>query len=112
MDSLDEAALTRILNALGNREDIGSLYQSRAMVGRARASTSPLLILRTTVRWAERASRASLVSLFALFGYVNGVLCLVGAAMKVISPGACGSVGWAAYVGLEHGGPFPRRASQ
>ena len=85
-DSLDEAALKRILSALGNPEDIGSLYQSRAMVARARASTSPLLILRTTVRWAGKSIAGLVVSLFALFGYANGVLCLVGAAMKVIRP--------------------------
>ncbi|HEY6457771.1 MAG TPA: hypothetical protein VIY90_21055 [Steroidobacteraceae bacterium] len=86
MDSLNEAALTRILSSLGNPEDIGSLYRSRAMVARARASTSPLLILRTTVRWAGKSIAGLVMSVFALFGYTSGLSCLVGATMKVIRP--------------------------
>jgi uncharacterized membrane protein len=72
MDSSNEAALSRILTALGNPEDIGTLYQSRAMVARARASTSPLLILRTTVRWAGKSIAGLVMSVFALFGYTWG----------------------------------------
>jgi uncharacterized membrane protein len=55
MGAIDEAALTVILEALGNPEDIGALYRSRAMVARARSSRSPLLILRTTVVWAGKS---------------------------------------------------------
>ena len=89
-DSPNEAALTRILGALGNPEDIGSLYQSRAMVARARASTSPLLILRTTVRWAAKSIAGLAMSIFALFGYANGISWLIGATMKVIRPDRVG----------------------
>ncbi len=85
-EPLNEAALTRILAALGDPQDIGSLYQSRAMVARARASTSPLLILRTTVRWAGKSIAGLVMSLFALFGYTAGLCCLVGAIRKVIRP--------------------------
>ncbi len=87
---LNEAALTRILGALGNPEDIGSLYQSRAMVARARASTSPLLILMTTVRWA-RKSLGGLVAFFlAVFGYTMGIAWLMGAILKWFHPDRVG----------------------
>jgi hypothetical protein len=87
---LNEAALTRILSALGNPEDIGSLYQSRAMVARARASASPLLILWTTVRWAAKSIAGLAMSLFALFGYTFGVCWLVGATLKFFHPDRVG----------------------
>ena len=56
MEPLDDAALTRNFDALGNPEDIASLYQSRVMVARARTTRSPLLILRTTLRWAAKSA--------------------------------------------------------
>jgi hypothetical protein len=89
-DSFDEAALTRILAALGEPEDIGSLYQSRAMVARARVSTSPLLILLTTVRWAAKSIAGLAMSLFALFGYVFGISWLLGAVLKFFHPDRVG----------------------
>jgi hypothetical protein len=90
MDSLDEAALTRILSALGNPEDIGSLYQSRAMVARARASTSPFLILKTTIRWAGMSLVGLVTCLFGVFGYVMGVGSFVTATLKVLHPDQVG----------------------
>jgi uncharacterized membrane protein len=88
--AFNEAALTHILTALGNPEDIGSLYQSRAMVARARASTSPLLILRTTVRWAGKSIAGLAMALFALFGYAFGFSWLLGAVLKFFDPDRVG----------------------
>jgi hypothetical protein len=90
MEPFDETALTRILTALGNPEGIGSLYQSRAMVARARASISPLLILWTTVRWAGKSIAGIAMSLFALFGYVMGCSLLVGSILKWFHPDRVG----------------------
>jgi uncharacterized membrane protein len=90
MESLDDAALTRILTALGDPQDIGSLYQSRAMAARARASASPLLILRTTLRWAGQSIAGLVMSLFALFGYTTGICWLVGAVLKFFYPDRVG----------------------
>jgi uncharacterized membrane protein len=90
MNSIDEDGLTAILDALGNPEAIASLYESRAMVARARTSRSPLLILRTTLRWAGRSVAGLAMCLFAVFGYVNGLSCLVGAAMKILHPDRVG----------------------
>jgi uncharacterized membrane protein len=90
MDLVDDAALTRILGALGNAQDIGSLYQSRAMVARARTSGSPLLILMTTIRWAGM-SLAGLVScMFGVFGYVMGIGFFVTSVLKVFHPDRVG----------------------
>jgi hypothetical protein len=89
-DSFNEAALMRILAALGSPEDIGSLYQSRAMVARARAGTSPLLILRTTVRWAAKSIAGLAMAIFALFGYMFGISWLLGAVLKFFHPDRVG----------------------
>ena len=90
MDALDEAALTRTLSALGNPEDIGSLYQSRAMVARARASTSPFLILKTTIRWAGMSLVGLVTCLFGVFGYVMGIGSFVTTILKVLHPDRVG----------------------
>jgi hypothetical protein len=90
MDPLIEAGLAGILGALGDPQDIGSLYQSRAMVARARASTSPWLILRTTVRWAGKSIAGLLMSFFAIFGYTFGVCWIVGAVLKFFDPDRVG----------------------
>ncbi|MEJ0007568.1 MAG: hypothetical protein WDM77_14690 [Steroidobacteraceae bacterium] len=89
-DLLDDAALEGILSALGNPEDIASLYQSRAMVARARVSTSPLLILMTTVRWAGMSLAGLVVCLFGVFGYVMGIGFFVTATLKVLHPDRVG----------------------
>jgi hypothetical protein len=90
MDSSNEAVLTRILSALGDPEDIGSLYQSRAMVARARASTSPLLIVMTTARWAGKSIAGLAMSLFAVFGDFAGVCWVVGSVLKFLHPDRVG----------------------
>ena len=85
-DPLNEAALARILKALGNPEDIGSLYHSRAMVARARASTSPWLILKTTIRWAGKSLTGLAAFFFGVFGYTMGIAWVVGAILKWFDP--------------------------
>jgi hypothetical protein len=85
-DLLNEATLKGILRALGNPEDIAALYQSRAMVARARASTSPLLILTTTIRWAGMSLVGFVACLFGLIGYVLGIGFLVSPILKMLNP--------------------------
>jgi hypothetical protein len=89
-EQLSEAALNGILSALGNPEDIAALYQSRAMVKRARASTSPLLILMTTIRWAGMSLAGLVACLFGVFGYVMGIGFFVTAILKVLHPDRVG----------------------
>ncbi len=89
-DLLNEVTLKGILGALGDPEDIGSLYQSRAMVARARASMSPLLILRSTTRWAGKSLAGLGTFFFGLFGYGLGFGFLVTAILKVLHPDRVG----------------------
>jgi uncharacterized membrane protein len=90
LQPLDEAALTRVLDALGNPQDIGSLYESRAMVARARAGISPLLIVRTTLRWAAKSIAGVAMTIVAIFGYLFGGSWVLGSIMKFISPDRVG----------------------
>jgi hypothetical protein len=89
-EPLNEPALEGILNAIGNPDDIASLYQSRAMVARARASTSPHLILMTTIRWAGMSLAGLVACLFGVFGYVMGIGFFVTAILKVLHPDRVG----------------------
>jgi len=66
---LTDEKLMRILKELGQPEDIGPLYQAEAMVARARSSFSPLLILRTTIRWAMMSIVGFMTFIVGLFGY-------------------------------------------
>ncbi|HEV2702741.1 MAG TPA: DUF1700 domain-containing protein, partial [Steroidobacteraceae bacterium] len=88
--SLNEEALRRILTALGSPEDIASLYQTRAMVARARASTSPLLILKAAIRSAGLSLMGLATFLFGVFGYVMGIGVFVTAVLKVLYPDRVG----------------------
>jgi uncharacterized membrane protein len=66
---LTDDKLARILKELGQPEDIGPLYQAEAMVARARSSFSPLLILRTTIRWAMMSIVGFITFILGLLGY-------------------------------------------
>ena len=88
--SLNDVALTRILDALGNPEDIGSLYHSRALVARARASTSPLLILMTVIRWAGKSLSGLAAFFLGIFAYAMGIAWLMGAILKWFHPDRVG----------------------
>jgi uncharacterized membrane protein len=88
--SLNQEALTRILNALGDPDDIAALYQSRAMVARARASTSPSLILMAAIRWAGMSVIGLVTFVFGVFGYVMGIGLFVTALLKVLYPDRVG----------------------
>jgi uncharacterized membrane protein len=88
--SLNAEALKRILTSLGDPHDIASLYQSRVIVARARASTSPLLILRAAGRWAGMSLIGLVTFAFGVFGYVMGIGLFVTAVLKVLYPDRVG----------------------
>jgi uncharacterized membrane protein len=79
---LTDEKLMRILKELGQPEDIGPLYQAEAMVARARSSFSPLLILRTTIRWAMISVVGFFTFIFGLLGYGLAVGFIFCAVMK------------------------------
>lgn len=83
---LSDERVVQILQALGRPEEIGPLYESEAMINRARVSFSPFLILRTTLRWAMRSALGFAVFLVGLFGYTLSFGLLACAILKPIVP--------------------------
>jgi uncharacterized membrane protein len=79
---MTDEKLARILKELGQPEDIGPLYQAEAMVARARSSFSPLLILRTTIRWAMMSVIGFFTFILGLFGYGLAIGFIFCAVMK------------------------------
>lgn len=88
---LTDDKLARILKELGQPEDIGPLYQADAMVARARSSFSPLLILRTTIRWAMISIVGFITFIVGLFGYGVAAGLIISAVMKPILPDRVGA---------------------
>ena len=88
---LTDEKLVRILKELGQPEDIGPLYQAEAMVARARSSFSPLLILRTTTRWAMMSVLGTMTFILGLFGYGMAIGLIISALLKPILPERVGA---------------------
>jgi len=87
---LTEERMVEILKALGRPEDIAPLYQAEALVSRARASLSPVLILRGALRWAMVSLRGFVSFLVALFGYAMGLGFFLAAVAKPFLPDRVG----------------------
>ena len=83
---LTDERIVEILKALGKPEDIGPLYESEAQIQRARASFSPSLILRTTMRWAMRSIIGFAVFLAGITGYSMAAGFLLCAILKPFMP--------------------------
>jgi hypothetical protein len=71
---------------MGEPEDIGSLYRTDAMVAQARATFSPVLIFRTTLRLARQTTLGLIAFLLGFFGYSIGVALLACAVLKPFFP--------------------------
>jgi uncharacterized membrane protein len=90
-------AIERILEEMGRPEDIGSLYRTEALVARARATFSPVLILGTTARWAMKTVLGFIALVLGIIGYGLGLALIGCAALKPFFP---------SYIGLwvnQHG---------
>jgi HAAS domain-containing protein len=87
---LTDERIVEILRALGRPEDIGPLYEAEAQIARARASFSPSLILRTTMRWGMRSLFGFIVFMAGLFGYSMAAGFLVCAILKPFLPDEVG----------------------
>lgn len=83
--------VAQILHELGTPEQIGSLYRADALVAHARAGFSPVLIIRTTIRWATKTVVGFFAFLAGAVGYALGAALIACAVMKPFIP---------AYVGL------------
>lgn len=98
--------IEQILQQLGSPEQIGSLYRADAMVAHARASFSPSLIIRTTVRWATRTGLGFAAFLAGFVGYAIGAALIVCAVLKPIFPADVGL--WMGLHGMVLGAAMPR----
>jgi uncharacterized membrane protein len=98
---LTNEKLVQILRELGQPEDIGPLYQADALVTRARASFSPSLIFRTTVRWAMVSFLGFVVFLAGLLGYGSSLAFFFCAVAKPFQPDRVGL--WLHHTGFTFG---------
>lgn len=87
---LTDETIVEILQALGRPEEIGPMYESNALISRARVSFSPTLILRTTMRWAMRSAAGFVVFLAGLTGYGMSAGFLMSALLKPFMPNDVG----------------------
>ncbi len=104
--AMDSKTVERILGGMGRPEDIGSLYRTEALVARARATFSPLLIVRTTIRWAMKTLLGFIALVLGIIGYAVGLVLVASAILKPFFP---------SYIGLwvnEHGVQLATPASQ
>jgi uncharacterized membrane protein len=100
----------QILRQLGTPEEIGALYRADAQVAHARASFSPILIIRTTMRWATKTSLGFSAFLAGVVGYSFGAALIVCAALKPFFPAYIGL--WINRHGMVLGAEMPRPLGQ
>ena len=86
IDSESRPSVEQILSRLGSPKEIGSLYRADALLAHARASFSPALIMRATIRWATKTVVGFLVFLAGLLGYALGASLIVCAILKPLFP--------------------------
>jgi hypothetical protein len=82
----EELALQR----LGAPRDLGRLYLTESLLARASRSRSPLLILRSVVRWAGISVVGFWVLLGLLVGYTIALSFAIAAIVKLFAPGRAG----------------------
>jgi len=92
-----ETQCRAVLVALGAPEEIARHYLIEAALSRARRSNSPLLLLRSTLRWALTGMQGFAVFMAALVGYMTALGFYVLAILKPIFPH---------NVGLYADGPY------
>lgn len=88
---LTSEQLVAILKELGRPEDIAPLYHAESLVTRARSSFSPLLMLRTTMRWAMLSVSGFTVFLFTVLGYALAFGFFGAAVLKPFLPNRVGA---------------------
>jgi uncharacterized membrane protein len=92
LDRLQQAAAPTedqcraILAALGTPEEIARHYRVEAALSRAKRSNSPLLLLRSTLRWALTGAQGFSVFMVALIGYMTALGFYILAILKPIFP--------------------------
>ena len=75
-----------VLAALGSPEEIARHYHLEATLVRARRSNSPVLLLRSTLRWALTGAQGFAVFMVAFTGYLTALGFYVLAILKPFFP--------------------------
>lgn len=102
------APVEQILSRLGSPQEIGSLYRADALVARARATFSPALIIRATIRWATKTVVGFLTFVAGAVGYALGASLIVCAILKPFFPAEIGL--WISPHGMVLGAQMPHQA--
>lgn len=85
-----EQALESILRAVGDPDDLASEYRMHAMLRHAATTTSPLILLKTTIRWATTGTVGLIASLITLGGYGCAAVFYLSAFLKPFFPSRIG----------------------
>jgi len=92
-----EQVVNEILRAVGDPKELASQYKTEALLRRARTSQSPLLLLRTTLRWAMSGLAGVIAFLVTAVGYGCAAVCYLCALLKPVFPARIGL-----WLGPEH----------
>lgn len=94
-------ALDSILQAVGDPEDLAEEYRMQAMLRHAATSASPLVLLKTTMRWATKAAVGLIASIITLAGYGCAAVFYLSAFLKPLFPSRIGL-----WLAPQHGVTF------
>lgn len=102
------APVEQILSRLGSPQELASLYRADALATRARATFSPALIIRATIRWASKTIVGFLAFVAGVVGYALGASLIVCAILKPFFPADIGL--WISPHGMVLGVQLPHQA--
>jgi hypothetical protein len=85
-----EALVARVLEDVGDPEDLAADCGAETALRRAAGSRSPLVLLSATWRWATKGVGGVAALLLAVLGYGSGAVCLLATVLKPLLPGKIG----------------------
>ena len=101
----------RVLEALGDPEELAARYQTEAVLARGRAGRSPLAVLQAVQRWAMEGLFGLLIFLAGVAGYGTAIALVGMALLKPFFPHHVG-FWWSppemVILGVAGGPPDPR----
>ena len=106
MDSVSDAtdengALERVLRMLGAPKELAQRYTTESLLTRASDSFSPLVLIRTSWRWAMMGVKGLFAFLLAVFGYGMALAFTASILLKPFMPASVGM--WLGPHNLEIG---------
>ena len=80
-------AIDRVLRLLGSPESLAQRYNAECLLTRAERSFSPVLLLRTSWRWAKLGIKGTVAFFIGFMGYTMALALTVSVLMKPFVPG-------------------------